>query len=241
MLCSNWLLCKTKKRAYNETKPLNSHFLHRRCFTELLEPRLCLSGGEIHGFKWNDMNDNGYRECLIAGDNPDVVFVVDVSLSTNRPFGTFGHVSSTIFNAGDNWMHGGITGGSLYTPNKPVVIASPASYNDNSPAIVRIKDLTSERGFNFIVDEWGDSSGGHANETVVFYSGSAVASPSLLILCQRLSLRRHDPYGLSVVALQVSFQHAGRIHRQAYDFHMRAGCHVGIVRVDVGSILLSLL
>ncbi|MDA1166586.1 MAG: VWA domain-containing protein, partial [Planctomycetota bacterium] len=43
--------------------------------------------GEIRGAKWNDINANGVRDTnLISGEDPDVVFVVDVSGSTRREF-----------------------------------------------------------------------------------------------------------------------------------------------------------
>ena len=39
--------------------------------------------GAIAGLKWNDLNGNGQRDSkLIKGDNPDVVFVIDLSRST---------------------------------------------------------------------------------------------------------------------------------------------------------------
>jgi Mg-chelatase subunit ChlD len=45
------------------------------------------SAGVISGVKWRDDNPNGIRDGgLIAGDDPDVVFVIDVSGSTNATF-----------------------------------------------------------------------------------------------------------------------------------------------------------
>nr|WP_247650145.1 Calx-beta domain-containing protein [Cylindrospermopsis raciborskii] len=45
------------------------------------------STGTIQGLKWNDINANGLREELIQGNTPDIVFVIDVSGSTQDPFG----------------------------------------------------------------------------------------------------------------------------------------------------------
>ena len=43
--------------------------------------------GSISGYKWNDANLNGFRDSeIIAGQTPDVVFVVDVSGSTRDSF-----------------------------------------------------------------------------------------------------------------------------------------------------------
>jgi len=43
--------------------------------------------GEIHGAKFNDLNNNGVRDgSLIAGTQPDVVFIIDVSGSTGSTF-----------------------------------------------------------------------------------------------------------------------------------------------------------
>ena len=43
--------------------------------------------GTITGFKWEDINGNGFRDTsLVQGDNPDVVFVLDVSGSADDPF-----------------------------------------------------------------------------------------------------------------------------------------------------------
>jgi uncharacterized repeat protein (TIGR01451 family) len=43
--------------------------------------------GEIHGLKFNDLNGNGVRDGeFIRGDEPTVVFVIDVSQSTEGPF-----------------------------------------------------------------------------------------------------------------------------------------------------------
>jgi Ca2+-binding RTX toxin-like protein len=43
--------------------------------------------GEIRGFKWNDLNGNGARDSdLVQGQNPDVLFVIDVSGSADEPF-----------------------------------------------------------------------------------------------------------------------------------------------------------
>jgi len=53
---------------------------------ESLEQRLALSV-TVTGTKWLDINGNGIRDNdLIQGDAPDVVFVVDVSLSTSTKF-----------------------------------------------------------------------------------------------------------------------------------------------------------
>ncbi len=59
---------------------------HRRGRFEWLEPRRVLSS--ITGFKWHDLNGNGVRDTdLLSGERPAVVFVVDVSSSTNSSFG----------------------------------------------------------------------------------------------------------------------------------------------------------
>ncbi|MEO0836200.1 MAG: SdrD B-like domain-containing protein, partial [Cyanobacteria bacterium J06642_3] len=52
------------------------------------EPEPVLEGsGEISGLKFNDLNGNGVRDTeLVQGENPDVVFVIDVSGSTNDIF-----------------------------------------------------------------------------------------------------------------------------------------------------------
>lgn len=42
--------------------------------------------GEISGIKWLDENGNGIRDQLIVGDSPTVIFVVDVSGSTQNVF-----------------------------------------------------------------------------------------------------------------------------------------------------------
>lgn len=43
--------------------------------------------GEIQGIKWNDLNGNGARDSeLVQGQNPDVLFVIDVSGSADQPF-----------------------------------------------------------------------------------------------------------------------------------------------------------
>jgi RHS repeat-associated protein len=43
--------------------------------------------GTITGFKWEDANGNGFRDtALVQGDNPDVVFVLDVSGSADFAF-----------------------------------------------------------------------------------------------------------------------------------------------------------
>ncbi|RLS75502.1 MAG: VWA domain-containing protein, partial [Planctomycetota bacterium] len=42
--------------------------------------------GEIAGIKWSDLNGNGVRDRLLVGDEPDVVFVIDVSGSTTDSF-----------------------------------------------------------------------------------------------------------------------------------------------------------
>lgn len=42
--------------------------------------------GEISGMKWSDLNGNGIRDRLLVGDQPDVVFVIDISGSTTSPF-----------------------------------------------------------------------------------------------------------------------------------------------------------
>lgn len=42
--------------------------------------------GSIAGVKFNDVNGDGVRDELIQGENPDVVFVIDVSGSTSEPF-----------------------------------------------------------------------------------------------------------------------------------------------------------
>ncbi|NER36907.1 MAG: VWA domain-containing protein [Oscillatoria sp. SIO1A7] len=40
--------------------------------------------GKIQGLKWDDINGNGKRETLVVGNPPDVVFVIDVSGSTEN-------------------------------------------------------------------------------------------------------------------------------------------------------------
>ena len=45
------------------------------------------NSGKISGIKWDDLNGNGFRDSeLIQGNNPDVVFVVDTSISTEDDF-----------------------------------------------------------------------------------------------------------------------------------------------------------
>jgi len=42
--------------------------------------------GQVSGNVWDDLNGNGIRDTLITGDEPIVVFVIDVSTSTRDPF-----------------------------------------------------------------------------------------------------------------------------------------------------------
>ena len=44
-------------------------------------------GSTISGFPFEDTNLNGFRDSLIVGNEPGVVYVIDTSGSTSDPFG----------------------------------------------------------------------------------------------------------------------------------------------------------
>ncbi len=77
--------CESCLRTKGARKDKKRILPHRFLQFERLENRWLLAG--IEGFKWHDVNGNGVRDTdLIQGENPSVVFVVDVSGSTSMPF-----------------------------------------------------------------------------------------------------------------------------------------------------------
>ena len=155
------------------SRPFNGKKLLR---FEPLENRLCLSA--IHGMVWHDLNSDGEHDRFVAGSEPDVVMVVDVSSSTQHegPKSKFGFVGTAgqeaIERSGSTeWVT--VEDGHHFL--NPVIIASPVRYDtdnpaaDSDPALARIANVAASASglsFDLQVDEWEYCDDLHTEEIV---------------------------------------------------------------------------